>query len=253
MPRMCGRYLIISDPDTLRRLFGYPDQPNFPPRYNVAPTQPVPIVRMQEGQRRFALVRWGLMPPWVKDPKNFTLLINARGESAHEKPSFKNAMKRRRCLIPADGFYEWKGEGAAKRPHVVRRKDGGPLAFAGVWETWIGPNGEEMESCAIVTVEASPLLRQVHHRMPVMLTPDAYDVWLDCDNVRADEALFAISVLPDAELETYPVSPAVNRVANDSPAVMAPYVAPVEETVADAPKPRLRKERKADDRQGLLF
>src|SRR5690606_4188425 len=110
MPRMCGRYLIISDPGTLRWLFGYPDQPNFPPRYNVAPTQPVPIVRMQEGQRRFALVRWGLMPPWVKDPKNFTLLINARGESAHEKPSFKNAMKRRRCLIPADGFYEWKGE-----------------------------------------------------------------------------------------------------------------------------------------------
>lgn len=244
---MCGRYLIITSPDEFRRLFGYPDQPNFPPRYNVAPTQPVPIVRMQEGQRRFALVRWGLMPPWVKDPKNFTLLINARGESAHEKPSFKNAMKRRRCLIPADGFYEWSG----KQPFVVRRKGGGPLAFAGVWETWMGPNGEEMESCAIVTVEASPLLQQVHHRMPVMLTPETYDAWLDCDNVRADEALSAISVLPDDELETYPVSPAVNRVANDSPDVIAPYVAPIE--VAEQPKPRAKKERNVDDRQASLF
>jgi len=253
MARMCGRYLIISDPDTLRRLFGYSDQPNFPPRYNVAPTQPVPIVRMQDGQRRFALVRWGLMPPWVKDPKNFTLLINARGESAHEKPSFRNAMKRRRCLIPADGFYEWKGEGAAKRPWIVRRKGGGPLAFAGIWETWTGPNGEEMESAAIVTVEASPLLQQVHHRMPVMLTPETYDAWLDCDNIRAEEALSAISVLPDEQLETYALSPAVNRVANDGPDVVAPYTAPIDEIVEEQPKPRAKKERKVDDRQASLF
>ncbi len=250
---MCGRYIIISSPDEFRRLFGYPDQPNFPPRYNVAPTQPVPIVRLQEGQRHFALVRWGLMPPWVKDPKTFTLLINARGESAHEKPSFKNAMKRRRCLIPADGFYEWTGEGAAKRPWLVRRKDQGPLAFAGLWDTWIGPNGEEMESAAIVTVEASPLLQQVHHRMPVMLRPETYDAWLDCDNVRADEALSAIAVLPDDELETYAVSPAVNRVANDSPDVIAPYTAPVAEAVAEQPKPRAKKVPVIDDRQASLF
>jgi putative SOS response-associated peptidase YedK len=254
---MCGRYLIITNPDEFRRLLGYPEQPNFPPRYNVAPTQPVPIVRRTEGERHFALVRWGLMPPWVKDPKNFTLLINARGESAHEKPSFKNAMKRRRCLIPADGFYEWKGEGAAKRssarPWLVRRKGGGALAFAGLWDTWSGPNGEEMESCAIVTVEASPLLQQVHHRMPVMLRPEAYDAWLDCDNVRAEEALSVVSVIPDAQLETYPVSPAVNRVANDGPEVIAPYTEPVEDPVAEAPKPRVKKERKADERQASLF
>lgn len=242
---MCGRYLIISDPDTLRRLFGYPDQPNFPPRYNVAPTQPVPIVRLAEGRRRFALVRWGLIPAWVKDPKNFTLLINARGESAHEKPSFKNAMKRRRCLIPADGFYEWKG----KQPYVVRRKDGGPLAFAGLWETWMGPNGEEMETAAIVTVDASPLLSEVHHRMPVMLAPESYDAWLDCDNVQADAVLSAVRMLPDDELQTYPVAPAINRVANDSPDVIAPYAAPAEEC-AEQPKPRTRK---ADDRQASLF
>jgi putative SOS response-associated peptidase YedK len=246
---MCGRYIIITSPDELRRLFGYPDQPNFPPRYNVAPTQPVPIVRMTEGQRRFALVRWGLMPPWVKDPKAFTLLINARGERAHEKPSFKNAMKRRRCLIPADGFYEWKG----RQPYLVRRRGGGPLAFAGVWETWSGPNGEEMESAAIVTVEASPLLRQVHHRMPVMLTPEAYDVWLDCDNVPAEKAVSTINVLPDAQLETYPVSPAVNRTAHDAPDAIAPCVAPAEETADAAPKPHAKKERKADERQASLF
>lgn len=246
---MCGRYLIISDPDTLRRLFGYPDRRNFPPRYNVAPTQAVPVVRLWERQRRFSLMRWGLIPAWVKDPKNFALLINARGESAHEKPSFRNAMKRRRCLIPADGFYEWKG----KQPWLVRRKDGGPLAFAGLWESWIGPNGEEMETCAIVTVGASPLLQQVHHRMPAMLTPETYDVWLDCDNLRAEEALAAARVLPDAELETYPVSPAINRVANDGPDAIARYGAPDKEAVVVQPPPRAAKARKVDVRQASLF
>lgn len=246
---MCGRYIIITSPDELRRLFGYPDQPNFPPRYNVAPTQPIPIVRMTEGQRRFALVRWGLMPPWVKDPKNFTLLINARGESAHEKPSFRNAMKRRRCLIPADGFYEWKG----RQPYLVRRMGGGPLAFAGVWETWSGPNGEEMESAAIVTVEASPLLRQVHHRMPVMLTPESYGVWLDCDDVPAEKAVSAINVLPDTQLEAYPVSPMVNRVAHDAPDAIAPCAAPAEEAVAERATPRARRAPKPDERQASLF
>lgn len=250
---MCGRYLIISDPNTMCQLFGYSDRPNFPPRYNVAPTQPVPIVRLQERQRRFALVRWGLVPAWVKDPRTFTLLINARGESAHEKPSFRNAMKRRRCLIPADGFYEWKGQGADKRPYLVRRKGDGPIAFAGVWETWLGPNGEEIESCAIVTVEASPLLRHVHHRMPVMLAPEAYEAWLDCDNIRAEDALKAISVLADDQLETYPVSPAVNRVANDGPDLITPCLSPVVDAIADAAKRRAGKAPEPDDRQGLLF
>lgn len=161
-------------------------------------------------------------------------------------------MKRRRCLIPADGFYEWKGEGAAKRPWTVRRKGGEPLAFAGIWETWTGPSGEEMESAAIVTVEASPLLQQVHHRMPVMLTPETHDAWLDCDNIRAEEALSAISVLPDEQLETYAVSPAVNRVANDGPDVIAPYTAPIDEIVEEQPKPRVKKD-KMDDRQASLF
>jgi len=141
-------------PEAIRRLFRYLEQPNFPPRYNVAPTQPVPIVRMADGQRHFALVRWGLIPSWVKDPKGFTLLIMARGESVNDKPAFRAAMKRRRCLFPADGFYEWKRVGDAKRPYFARLKSGGPLALAGLWETWTGPNGEEMETAAIVTTSS---------------------------------------------------------------------------------------------------
>ena len=115
---MCGRYMVLSSPEAIRRLFGYPEQPNFPPRYNVAPTQPVPIVRLVDGRRQFALVRWGLIPPWVKDPRAFSVLINARGESVNEKPAFRNAMRRRRCLFPADGFYEWQVVGGRRRPYL---------------------------------------------------------------------------------------------------------------------------------------
>ena len=143
---MCGRYAITSVPEAIRKLFGYVEQPNFPSRYNVAPTQAIPIVRQQEGKRHFALARWGLIPSWVKDPRDFSLLINARGESAADKPAFRAAMKRRRCLVPADGFYEWKQAGGRKVPYFVHLKAGGPLAFAGLWETWTGPNGEEVDT-----------------------------------------------------------------------------------------------------------
>src|SRR5256885_9273051 len=146
---MCGRYAITTAPEAIGQLFAYLEQPNFPPRYNVAPTQPVPIVRMAAGKRQLALVRWGLLPAWVKDPRTFSLLINARGESVLDKPAFRHAMKRRRCLIPADGFYEWRSEAGSKRPFVIRPKDGQPLAFAGLWEAWTGPNGEAMETAAI--------------------------------------------------------------------------------------------------------
>src|SRR5262249_49468831 len=135
---MCGRYLITSSPEALRAFLAYLELPNFPPRWNVAPTQPVPIVRLDQGQRHFALVRWGLIPAWVKDPKTISLLFNARGESVIDKPAFSNPMKRRRCLFPADGFYEWMKPD--RRPYVIRRKDRQPIAFAGLWETWMGPN-----------------------------------------------------------------------------------------------------------------
>src|SRR5688500_17971455 len=134
---MCGRYLITSTPEAMRALFKYFEQPNFPPRYNVAPTQPIPIVRLAEGRRQFALVRWGLIPSWVKDPKAFSLILQARSEGVLDKPSFKNAMKYRRCLIPADGFYEWNEK--TRQPYVVRPRDGKPVAYAGLWESWMGP------------------------------------------------------------------------------------------------------------------
>src|SRR5579864_6239784 len=163
---MCGRYVITSPPAAIRALFGYPEQPNFPPRYNVAPTQPIPIVRLDEGRRHFALMRWGLIPAWVKDPKAFSLLVNARAESVLDKPAFRNAMRRRRCLFPADGFYEWKAAGASKHPYYVRARTGGLVAFAGLWETWAGPNGEEVDTACIITTAANRTLALLHDRMP---------------------------------------------------------------------------------------
>lgn len=246
---MCGRYCITSAPEAIRALFRYPERPNFPPRYNVAPTQPVPIVRLVEGDRHFALVRWGLIPPWVKDPRNFALLINARGETVNEKPAFKNAMKRRRCLFPADGFYEWKLESGRRKAFHARTPGGGPLAFAGLWETWIGPNGEELETAAIVTTQANKEMAAVHHRAPVMLLPEQFDFWLDCDVGSADAAEL-IRPAPDGSMEVYEVSPAVNKVVNDTPDLAEPYTSP------ENPEPALlsRRRRTArDSGQGSLF
>jgi len=231
---MCGRYVITSPPAAIRALFGYPEQPNFPPRYNVAPTQPIPIVRLNEGRRRFALMRWGLIPAWVKDPKTFSLLINARAESVLDKPAFRNAMRRRRCLIPADGFYEWREAGGRKQAYFVRRKDGAPFAFAGLCETWTGPNGEEIDTAAIVTTTANRTLSAIHDRMPVILPDQAFELWLDCAKVDAPTATAFLVPARDDVLEAYQVSPAVNRVANDTAALIAPHVEQTNEPAAAA-------------------
>ena len=252
---MCGRYTLTASPEALRALFGYAEQPNFPPRYNIAPTQPIAIVRLVDGKRQFALVRWGLLPSWVKDPKNFTLLINARGESATDKPAFRAAMKRRRCLIPADGFYEWQKAGERKRPFYVRAKSGAPLAFAGLWETWTGPNGEELDTAAIVTTTANRTLAPIHERMPVILPPEAFDLWLNSNEVDATTASALIAPAPDGLLEAYEISTAVNRTANDNPKLLESVVpgqlqpAPVKPAAKPAPAKRAKK----DDGQGALF
>jgi putative SOS response-associated peptidase YedK len=248
---MCGRYTLTSAPEALRALFRYKEQPNFPPRFNVAPTQPIAIVRLVEGERHFALVRWGLLPSWVKDPKTFTLLINARGESAAEKPAFRAAMKRRRCLIPADGFYEWQKAGDRKRPFYVHAKSGAPLAFAGLWETWTGPNGEEMETGTIVTTQANRTLAAIHDRMPVIVPPEAFDLWLNCADVDAKSASALIAPAPEGLLEAYEISTAVNRTADDNPKLLEP-VGGNPEPVA-APKPPARKRRKNDSGQASLL
>jgi putative SOS response-associated peptidase YedK len=249
---MCGRYTVTAAPEVLRALFRYEEQPNFPPRYNVAPTQPIAIVRLVEGKRHFALVRWGLLPSWVKDPKTFTLLINARGESATEKPAFRAAMKRRRCLIPADGFYEWQATGDRKRPFYVRAKSGAPLAFAGLWETWEGPNGEELETAAIVTTSANHTLKPIHDRMPVIVPPEAFDLWLNCTDVDAKTAEALVQPAPDGLLEAYEISTAVNRTGNDNPKLLEPVGATAEPTEKPA-APAKREKVKKDSGQGALF
>jgi putative SOS response-associated peptidase YedK len=252
---MCGRYAITSAPEAIRALFRYPEQPNFPPRYNVAPTQPIPIVRLNEGKRQFALVRWGLLPSWVKDPKTFTLLINARGESVIDKPAFRAAMKRRRCLIPADGFYEWKPVAGRKQPYFVRLKSGAPMALAGLWETWMGPNGEELDTAAIITTRANRLLMPIHDRMPVIVPPEAFDLWLD--TAKVDAATAAALIAPAAEnlLEAYEVSTAVNRIANDNPKLVEALVEPLAaaaDPVPAKPAPRAKQVKK-DEGQTSLF
>jgi len=242
----------------MRQLFGYTEQPNFPPRYNIAPTQPVPIVRLDQGKRQFALVRWGLIPSWVKEPKSFSLPHVARAESVNEKPAFRNAMKRRRCLVPADGFYEWSELGSRKRPFFIRAKSGGVtggmIAFAGLWETWMGPNGEELDSVAVITTKANSVLGAIAERMPAILPPESFDLWLDCAAVDATTA--AAFLLPAGEnlLEAYPVSTAVNRTANDGPELIAPVAAEAEAPApAPAEKPKRARKAAADDRQGSLF
>jgi putative SOS response-associated peptidase YedK len=204
---------------------------------------------MVEGKRQFALVRWGLIPAWVKDPRAFSLLINARGESVNEKPAFRNAMKYRRCLVPADGFYEWKREGEKKRPYFVRRRDGAPIAFAGLWENWMGPNGEEVETAAIVTTTASRSIAHIHDRMPVIVPAEAFDFWLD-PKVDAQTAAAVLAPAPDATIEAYEVSSAVNRTANDSAVLMEPLREP--EVEEPAPQKRAKKA-KPDDGQASLF
>jgi putative SOS response-associated peptidase YedK len=251
---MCGRYVITSPPSAIRALFGYPEQPNFPPRYNVAPTQPIPIVRVHEGKRQLVLVRWGLIPAWVKDPKSFSLLINARAESVIDKPAFRAAMRRRRCLIPVDGFYEWRETGGRKQPHFVHLTSGGPFGFAGLWETWTGPNGEELDTAAIVTTTANRTLSPIHDRMPVILPPEAFAPWLDSASVDVQTAAALLVPSRDDLLEAYEISPAVNRVANDSEALLAPAAANVE--AASPAQPAGRTKRKAankDSDQASLF
>jgi putative SOS response-associated peptidase YedK len=254
---MCGRFVIISPPEALRQLFGYSEQPNMPPQHNIAPTQPVPVVIFENGVRHFHLMRWGLIPAWVKDPRKFALLINARAETVLEKPAFKNAIRRRRCLIPADGYYEWQAFEGRKRPHFIHRRDGQPIGLAALAETWIGPNGEELDTVAIVTAPASADLAVLHHRVPVTIAPGDFDRWLDC---RADETEAAMTLLTapeEGEFTWHEVSTRVNRVANDDAQLILPITA--EQREAEAPKPvqkanpRKPEQVTEDDGQGSLF
>jgi putative SOS response-associated peptidase YedK len=229
----------------------------------------VPVVVLDQGGRRFQLMRWGLLPSWVKDPRTFSLVINARAETVLDKPTFRNAMKRRRCLLPADGYYEWQPSPSRKRPFFIRPSDGQPIAFAGLAETWVGPNGEELDTVAIITAPASPDLAELHHRVPVTIAPDDFDRWLDGSICGDREAATLLVAPPEGTFVWHEVSTAVNRVANDDERLVVPITpeeAAAEAAAAEAArKPRARAavseapKRKAagrsrkDDGQGSLF
>ena len=227
---MCGRYAITSPPEAIRKLFGYAETPNFPPRYNIAPTQPIPIVMAQREDgariRHFMLARWGFLPGFVKDPRDFPLIINARAETVVEKASFRNAMKRRRCLVPADAYYEWlklsAGRRIERKPYLFRRADGAPMGFAGLFETYIGTDGAEIDTACILTTEANTVTAAVHDRMPVILEAKDFDAWLDCDEVSAGEAAALLRPAGDDLLEFFEIGPEIGRASSDGPELQQP-------------------------------
>jgi putative SOS response-associated peptidase YedK len=202
-------------------------------------------------------MRWGLLPAWVKDPRTFTLLINARSETLLEKPAFKNAFKRCRCLIPADGYYEWHTSDNRKRPYFIHRRDGAPMGFAGLAETWMGPNGEELDTVAIVTTAASADLAVLHHRVPVTIARGDFERWLDCRGDDAEAATGLLTAPEEGEFVWHEVSIRVNHVANDDDQLVLPITA--EQIAAEAPAPARRAAPRkqapaaSDDGQGSLF
>jgi putative SOS response-associated peptidase YedK len=218
---MCGRYMLTTPVDALRQMFLFSERPNLAPRYNIAPTQEVPIVRRtRDGMgRELIMVRWGLVPYWADDPKIGNRLINARRESVARTAAFREAYQRRRCLVPADGFFEWQKDGKARQPLLVRRRDQAPFAFAGLWERWPQPGAGVLRSCTIITCPANELVAPVHDRMPVILAPEDYERWLDLSGADGRELL---KPYPAAELEAFPVNPRVNSPQYDDPECIAP-------------------------------
>ena len=225
---MCGRFAITLPPEAMRTLFGFVEQPNFPPRHNIAPTQPIPIVHagVVEGatSRHFRLARWGFLPGFVKDPKDFPLLFNARAEGLADKASFRNALRRRRCVVPADAFYEWRrlGRATPSQPFVARRADGATMALAGLWETWMGPNGEEVDTACIVTTAANGVSAAIHPRLPALIEAADLALWLDPDEQAAADAAALLRPAGNDKLVFAPVGEAVNKADNDRPDIMDP-------------------------------
>jgi putative SOS response-associated peptidase YedK len=223
---MCGRF-TLTDPDVdLAVQFGLPEIPDMQPRYNIAPTQPVAAVRLKAGDeaREMVMLHWGLIPFWAKDPKIGARMINARSETAAQKPSFRMAFRQRRCLVIADGFYEWQKQNGTKQPFFIRLRDARPFAFAGLWEHWEGKDASVIESCTLLTTEPNDLLRTLHNRMPVILSPGDYDLWLDPEVQQPDLIQPLLRPYAALEMEAYPVSRFVNSPGNDSPTCIEPLL-----------------------------
>lgn len=238
---MCGRVVLLAPREEVARLFAVPVSEPFPPRFNIAPTQPIAIVRADGGgPRRLDLVRWGLVPGWVKDPSSFSLLINARAETAADKPAFRGAMRHRRCLVPASGLYEWrKGAGGKRLPYYIRPRDGRLIALAGLAEEWIDADGGIHDSGAILTTAANATVAPLHDRMPVIVPPEAFERWLDVMRYDVRDVVDLLAPAPDDLLEAYPVGTRVNTARDDDPGLIAPLNADHEPPAEGLAPPQL--------------
>jgi len=207
----------------LVELLGLKVLPSLSPRYNIAPSQMVACIRTnpETKEREFSEMKWGLVPSWAKDPSIGHKMINARAETVAEKPSFRKAFKQQRCLVLADGFYEWKREGKSKQPYYIRFKDGRPFAFAGLWERW-EKETPALESCTLITTGPNTVMEPIHHRMPVILDPKQYNEWLDSTLYGTEQLKALLKPFPPEEMEAYPISPLVNNPRNDSPLCIQP-------------------------------
>jgi putative SOS response-associated peptidase YedK len=221
---MCGRFALYASAERLEGQFRLPLPFPIAPRYNIAPSQPVLALRAvrETGAREWTHLQWGLVPRWADDPRIGQRMINARAETLAEKPAFRNALRYRRCIIPADGFYEWKKQGKVKQPYFVRHREGKVLALAGLWEYWQGADGSELQTCTIITTEPNAVVRPLHHRMAVILPEEAYDQWLDSAVLQPERLLPLLRPAPDDELIAYPVSQRVNNPANDDASLIEP-------------------------------
>lgn len=221
---MCGRYTLFEADTILSKDFGAPISFDLPPRYNIAPTQQILAVRQSMGRegREAVLLRWGLIPHWAKDPSIGNRMINARAETVGEKPAFRSAFRTRRCLVPSSGFYEWKKEEGRKQPYFIRPRGRSSFAFAGLWEQWRGPEGSLVESCTLITTEANELISQLHDRMPAILSPSEYALWLDPGVSDGTRLIPLLRPYPAQELETFPVGAFVNNPKMDDSRCIAP-------------------------------
>ena len=221
---MCGRFTLTDPDQRLVEQFDLPGIPDLKPRYNIAPTQPVAVVRVAASgaAREMVLLHWGLIPFWAQDPAIGARMINARAETAAEKPAFRHAFRRRRCLVIADGFYEWQKLDGTKQPHFIRLRDPKPFAFAGLWERWEGPDASVIESVTLLTTEPNALLGEIHNRMPVILHPKDYGLWLDPGIQQPEKVQPLLTAYPAEEMEAFPVSRRVNSPDNDDARCIEP-------------------------------
>jgi putative SOS response-associated peptidase YedK len=221
---MCGRFTQTASPEVIAEQFKITNPPLFTPRYNIAPSQPIAAIRIDPdtATRTLVMLRWGLIPSWAKDPKIGNQCINAKAETVAEKPSFRSAFKKRRCLVVATGFYEWQVQGMRKQPMWIGLKSTQPFAFAGLWEQWKPAEGEPRETCTIITTEPNDLIRPIHNRMPVILSPTSYDQWLDLSFQHIEPLKALLRPYPSEELTAYPVSTLVNNPRHDAPQCLEP-------------------------------